>query len=535
MFKKISMVTLALLFSLVLVLEGSASANKTALGYLSSGSLEDYIEYVDRSNGAITTVAPNSFDISPDGNLVVDRLTTEFVEAMHNRGVTVTPFISNHWNRELGKLALANSDKLTDDLVSYVKQYNLDGVNVDMENMTPDDRDAFTEFVKMLSEKMPEGKEVSVAVAANPKGSTVGWHGSYDYSEIAKYSDYLMIMSYDESYDGSEAGPVASLSFVEDSILFALNEGIPASKIVIGLPYYGRMWIQGDAEVANANGDGITLKKIDEFISKYGGSSTYVDTYDSVRSTFEITSEDGQVKLYNWTDPLPVGKYEVWHESPDSLKEKIELTHVYDLKGVGIWSLGQETTNVWENFDYWLTGGVYKDVDLNHWASESIGEMKEKGWMSGRTETLFAPEEALKRSETAAVLTRAWELELFGQYNSPFTDVSESYWAREPIEIARQNGIITGRKEDKFAPEAVVTREEMAVILSRIISGDNLSISNAQNFKDVSDTRWSADAIQIMSAAGIFGGFEDGTFRPENPVTRAQMATLLDRISYYVE
>lgn len=99
------------------------------------------------------------------------------------------------------------------------------------------DRDAYTDLVRLLREKLPADKEVSVAVAANPNGWTKGWHGTYNYKELAKYASYLMIMAYDESYEGGPEGPVASIGFVDRSIQYALKQGVPADKVVLGVPF----------------------------------------------------------------------------------------------------------------------------------------------------------------------------------------------------------------------------------------------------------------------------------------------------------
>lgn len=156
---------------------------------------------------------------------------------MHNQNIKVVPFISNHWNRELGRIALLNREKLAQEVVEAVKKYNLDGVNIDIENVTEADKENYTDFVRLIKSKLPLGKEVSVAVAANPRGFTTGWHGSYDYKSLAKHCDYLMIMAYDESYYGSKPGPVASKAFVENSIKYALGQVSP-EKIVLGIPFW---------------------------------------------------------------------------------------------------------------------------------------------------------------------------------------------------------------------------------------------------------------------------------------------------------
>ena len=86
-----------------------------------------------------------------------------------------------------------------------------------------------------------------------------------------------------------------------------------------------------------------------------------------------------------------------------------------------------------------------------------------------------------------------------------------------------------GLGNQKFAPDASLTREEMATLLSRLLK---ISPSNKykNHFKDVDSSKWSYPYIVTMAEENIFEGFDDGTFRPKVKVTRAQMAALLDRI-----
>jgi len=201
----------------------------------------DYISLVERTKGTLNEVSPSYFDLNSDGSLKLNVVDSYLVKTMHQKGITVVPFLSNHWDRTVGRKALKNKEKLATQIVNAIQKYDLDGVNIDLENLTEEDRSNYTALVKLVRQKLPEGKRLCVSVAANPNGWNTGWQGSYDYEELGKLADYMMLMAYDEHYEGSEAGPVAGIEFVEASIQYALNY-VPNNKIVLGVPFYGRYW-----------------------------------------------------------------------------------------------------------------------------------------------------------------------------------------------------------------------------------------------------------------------------------------------------
>ncbi|NLM61137.1 MAG: hypothetical protein GX193_03565 [Clostridiales bacterium] len=236
--KKAISAILALMLAWAIALPAGALDEKFNMSYIYFGSPSDYSNLVDRTQDSVNEVAPAYFSLTKKGELVLTpAVSTEFVSKMHEKGILVVPYITNDWVQETGIAAMNNKHKLTDDLAAAVRKYDLDGINVDIENLTEKQRDDYVEFVRLLREKLPKGKRIVVAVAANPWGSTTGWAGSYDYAALAKYCDYLMIMAYDESYQGSKPGPVASISFVERSIQYALKH-VSRDKLVLGLPFY---------------------------------------------------------------------------------------------------------------------------------------------------------------------------------------------------------------------------------------------------------------------------------------------------------
>lgn len=503
-----------------ITLQSSDSFGKSGTGYHMSYAYfetgSQIIDTLNKTGDVLDVVSPSYFDLTPDGNL---QLTSQFdpytIKQMQNNGFKVVPFLANHWDREVGRAAIYNRDNLVREIADVINKHNLDGVNVDIENVTLEDKEAFTLFVKALREALPKEKEVSVAVAANPHGYTEGWYGSYDYTNLAKYADYLLIMSYDEHYETGDPGPISSIGFVEDSINHALKYA-PSSKIVIGMPFFGRYW----SDDGNIKGKGTSLIKINELISKYNGTVNYDNNSKSPMAKVNITG---------YEVGFPKGGYTIWFENEESILNKLKLIEKYNLRGAGSWSLHQATQNIWNAYNQWVNGSrIFMDVGEG-WAKEHILSVYEKGWMIGARDNYFEPNRGLTRAEAATLLVRVLGLENTSANVAYFKDIPVNHWAIKDIEIAVGHGIMEGLGNQRFAPDASLTREEMSTLLSRLL---NIAPSNKHknHFKDVDSSKWSYPYIVAMAEENIFEGFDDGTFRPKDKVTRAQMAALLDRI-----
>lgn len=318
------------------------AADRVSLGFIYGAS--DSIELVYRTNGAINQVSPTCLNLDSEGNLVVtSELTHDFVNAMKECDILVMPFLSNHWVRSKGRAAIKNADNLTNQIIAVIEEYNLDGINVDIENLTPDDREALAEFVRILREKLPNDKIISVSVAANPNEKDTGWQGSYDYKKLGEYADYLFVMTYDEHSQGGACGPVASLEFVEASINYTL-EYVSKDKIVIGIPLYGRYWKEG----AETGGEAVAIGAVPNLISKNKGIVKYDAQAGEAYVTFSICKPMVKSKI-NGVE-LEDGNYIIWYQNEESIKAKLNLVNKYDLLGAGVWALGQEKVEVWEYY-----------------------------------------------------------------------------------------------------------------------------------------------------------------------------------------
>ncbi len=523
MLKRYSLLFFVLIFTLTLQAKSFAYES---ISYLYAGNTTTYIKNVERTGTSLTTVCPDYFEISSSGTLVntikVDPL---FVQTMHSKGIKVFPYLSNNWNRTLGRLAVANRASFVTELSNKVKSLGCDGVNIDIQNLTEVDRDNFTDFLRLLRSKLPASIKLSVCVAANPWGTTKGWQGSYDYTALGTICDQVFVMTYDESYTGSKPGAVASYSFVEKSIIDVLKH-VPSSKVILGIPFYGRYWKEG----ASTGGYGITISDIERLTTTYTSKTWYDTTYQCARATLTISATDNATI---WgSNKLSAGVYDIWYENDTSLEKKLSLVSKYNLLGAGSWALGQEPDRVWQNYSAWLLGKPFNDIN-NHWAQSYIIDLYKKGIVKGLSNNRFEPNKNLTRAEAAALLVKMLGLQNESGAGS-FSD-TKGHWGEKQISIAKQYGIFMGYNNNLFYPDKFITREEFAVVADKVLLHPDTVDFSQRIFSDVSPetNTWSNKSIIVLSQNNIISGYPNGTFKPKNLITRAEAVRVVSSLLDY--
>lgn len=512
------------ILSAYLMTTAAGASYKFSMSYIYFGNSSSYAKLVDASQNSLDEVTPNYFSLDPTGNLIVTNAADkDFVDAMHTRGIRVVPYLTNDWVKATGISALNNRAALASALVAAAEQYDLDGISLDFEGLGVSQRADYVDFVRLLyNELHPRGKTITVAVAANPYGWTTGWQGSYDYPGLAQYADFLMIMAYDESWNGSKPGPVASLAFVERSIQYALNSGVPNEKIVLGLPFYGRIWSNSGSY---PNGYGISNTKIAQLIASYGGAVAIDTASQSARAVITVSAADPKPLIGGRA--LPAGTYTIWYDNEQTLKLKLSLIGQYDIKGAGSWSLGQEDSATWDYYKLWLNGCTFGDIQ-NSWASDYILNAYMEKWVYGVTSDTFAPDRPLTRAEAAVILVRMQGYPVDDNSEFGFDDTHGS-WAERYINTARRYNLISGVGDNRFEPDKPVTRQEFAVMLNNKLgystSGQELPFSDV----GAAANPWSYGAISALSANGIITGYPDGSFKPLADISRAEITALISR------
>lgn len=299
--------------------------------YLSGGSSELYKKQLAITHQQMGTLAPAYFYLDSNGNLV-SYVDQSFVDDARRQGYKVTPFLTNHWNYDLAVKAMDNRKNLARQIAEAVKKHHLDGVNIDIENLSEKERDQQTEFLKMLADELhPLGKILSVAVAPAQSDSAKGWMGAFDFEEIGKIADTVFIMAYEQHYEGGATpGPQAGYEWTRATVNY-LTKKIPAEKLVLGLALYGRYWTDG------IKGKAITYSEAQRMMKENQAEWRWDEKY--------------QASYASYTDHKTGKKVDIWIDHADSLKKKISIAKEFGLKSWGAWKLGQEDPTLWSQLE----------------------------------------------------------------------------------------------------------------------------------------------------------------------------------------
>ncbi|MDD3653678.1 MAG: S-layer homology domain-containing protein [Desulfotomaculaceae bacterium] len=178
-------------------------------------------------------------------------------------------------------------------------------------------------------------------------------------------------------------------------------------------------------------------------------------------------------------------------------------------------------------------------IDMkDHWAVQTVQQLVSKGIISGYEDNTFRPENLITRAECSVILARALSLTDTANENlSQFSDgAAIPSWAGSEVAAVVEADLLKGYQEadgtKSFMPGKQVSRAELAVILSRVVEQKlGAQTTNAPAFTDLSQIPdWALDGVGVAAARGLVNGYPDGTFLPNKEVTRAEAATMIDRL-----
>ena len=367
---KLGISLLAFLLAVSGTITSPAQANNPPRRILSGwldGSPTIYLRSVDSAFNyeVIKDVSPFWYGLTSE-SVIRDKYTlglytkpiTGAIQDLRNRGLTILPTITD--DQPVRALAgiLANESRravLVKSIRDLVARYNYDGIDLDFEKFYAKGetranwvslKPNWVTFIKELSAVLrADGKLLSVTTPPDfdPATKRAG-NWVYAWGEMGPYIDRLRIMAYD--FSTTTPGPIGPLAWTEDAVKYAVSQ-MPASKVYVGIPAYGRDWItkvDGVCPAAFAKTivvggraaftmkDGVNLPKI------YGGSPKYN----------EEIAENSYVYKKTYTDPTNsaiscTATRTTWYPDERSFAVRAALVGKYRLGGVAIWTFGKES------------------------------------------------------------------------------------------------------------------------------------------------------------------------------------------------
>lgn len=289
----------------------------------------DTLEALMANTKSVNVISPTWFTLSDNEGNFTSFASQDYVDKAHAMGLEVWALVGNVESQDVSMYeVLAGTTERThliNGLIETALQYDLDGINIDFENIGLDAGEPFIEFIRELSIPCREHGIVLSVDNYVPMAHT----DYYDREEQGIVADYVIIMGYDEHYKGSpEAGSVASIDFVEQGIANTVAQ-VPADKVINAIPFYTRIWeTKGTAVDSQAVG----MEMAQQYIEDHGITTRWDET--TCQNYGEYQSGDSY--------------YQVWLEDADSIRVKLNIMENYEIAGVAEWKLGFEAASIWD-------------------------------------------------------------------------------------------------------------------------------------------------------------------------------------------
>ena len=297
-----------------------------------------YVKAPDRTGQVIegvNVVSPSFFYLEKETGALKDNVGDAgiaYINWAHSNGYKVWAMLSNAEAGIKVSSTILNSytkrQQLIQSIVEKCAQYDIDGINVDFENMYEADKDKYSRFIIELTPRMEEmGIVTSVDVTA-PDGDP-NWSLCFNRNVLGDVADYLIFMGYDQyGASSSKPGTTAGLNWVETSLKKIIDyDEVDTDKIILGIPLYTRQWtIAQDGTIKDRSTVSMMNIKIPNNVEKQWDDTLkqYYIEYASGKNTIKMWIEDGT-----------------------SIKEKVSLVTKYNLGGASCWKKDMETSNIW--------------------------------------------------------------------------------------------------------------------------------------------------------------------------------------------
>jgi spore germination protein YaaH len=294
----------------------------------------------------VNVVSPTWFELKDGEGTLLNKADPAYVTWAHQRGYQVWGLVTNGFNPDWTASVLSSyekREKLVSQLLYYAHLYDLDGINIDFENVYLADKERLVQFVRELTPYLHE-QGLTVSIDVTIKSTAENWSMFLDRAALAEVVDYVAVMTYDEHWAASpKAGSVASLPWTEKGLQGVLEE-VPARKLLLGVPFYTRLWTE------EKQSDGTTK------VSSRAFSMSRAREWIAERNLTPVLDEASGQHYVEYADPHDGKTYKMWIEDTVSMEKRIQLVEKYNLAGVAAWRRGFEVPEIWTIIEAGLEG-----------------------------------------------------------------------------------------------------------------------------------------------------------------------------------
>ena len=302
----------------------------------------------------LNMVVPEWFFINSATDTLMPQIDTAALHLMQKNKVTIVPLLNNinvlkedgEFDGALLHRILHNprkSDRLIQDIVKYIRLYNLNGINIDFEEMQEKSDEPLIAFQKKLYTIL-HSQGLLVTQDVMPENE------DYNLKELANSNDYLFLMAYDEHYSTSVPGPVSSQKWIE-KMLDETVQSLPSNKIILSIAGYGYDWPQGDAATT------ITYQQT-LATAKQFAASIHFDN-DNYNNNYTYKDGDSLLHKVYFTDAI-------------TNFNTIRFADEYGTAGTALWRLGSEDERLWTFYNRSLDNNSLRQKPFDFSALQNV-------------------------------------------------------------------------------------------------------------------------------------------------------------------
>uniref|UniRef100_UPI00262BB946 glycosyl hydrolase family 18 protein n=1 Tax=uncultured Veillonella sp. TaxID=159268 RepID=UPI00262BB946 len=266
------------------------------------------------ANEGTSVISPTLFDLGEKGLVAKSSLGIDYMLQYKVNGYQVWPLVTNTFDADFTSTILQDETKwpiLGRDFVLYALAYGYEGYNFDFENVHYKDKEQLTKFVTYLADLL-HTYNIKSSIDVTGYSESKKWSLVYDRKAYAKVVDYVVLMAYDETWASSTtAGPVASYPWVKRNVETMLEE-VPAEKLILGVPYYMRIWTskiqvdaKGQASISETKGKTLPMAEAEELKATYKDRVIWDDRLKTNYLVFGTNSLGEQLLMYKETGREP--------------------------------------------------------------------------------------------------------------------------------------------------------------------------------------------------------------------------------------